>query len=629
MKYKLLILAIISFLAFDFCAQIPTVQWQKCLGGVAHEYSAKCKPTSDGGFIICGSSKSNDGDAVTNNGWNTYDFLVVKINYLGVIEWSKCYGGSNDDLANDIVQTSDGGYIVIGDTYSSNGMVNGNHGGNDVWVVKLSNSGNIIWSNCFGGSGSDFGNNIEVLADGNLIISGYTTSNDGNVSGNHGGSNPKDAWIFKLSSSGQFLWQKCYGGTGVDVFWSFFVQSNGDILYTGETNSNDGDVSGNHGGITDLWVVKTNSSGNFLWQKCFGGSSQDRSWDAILTNDGNYTIIGDTKSNDGDVSGNHGGNNPFDVWLIKISNNGNLMSQKCLGGTGADYGRSLVQKSNGNLLLACSTSSNNGDVTNLNGNGDAWLIELSNLNNSIMWQKTFGGSSYDSFNSICFTSNLGLFLQGSTSSNNGDVSGNHGGSAIGDADIWIAKMCNGNPSYGIDTQTSCEPYTWIDGITYFTSNYSATYNISGASVNGCDSIVTLNLSIVEDSIVLADSSYNSYTYNGQTFYSSGYYLVDTIYDSNGCQTYVYLDLTILNSQIDDLTFSNIKIIPNPTSDKIKVQIENELSGRTYKITDQYGRVIIESTFESQLNEVDLSQFNSGIYFLQLEGESICRKIIKN
>ena len=630
MKKKFILVIIASFLGYGFYSQIPTIQWQKCIGGVALEYSGKCKPTIDGGFIICGSSKSNDGDAITNNGWNTYDFLVVKLNNLGIIEWSKCFGGSNDDLANDIIQTTDGGYIVVGDTYSSNGMVSGSHGGNDVWVVKLSSDGNVVWSNCYGGTGADFGNNVEILPDGNFLISGYTTSNDGNVSGNHGGINPKDAWCFKINNSGLLLWQKCFGGSGVDVFWSFFIQSNGDILFTGETNSNDGDVSGNHGGITDVWVVKTNSNCSLIWQKCFGGSSQDRAWDAILSNDGNYTMIGETKSNDGDVSGNHGGNNPYDIWLLKISSFGNLISQKCLGGTGADYGRSLVQKLNGNFILAGSTSSNNGDVTNLDGNGDAWLIELSNANNSIIWQKTFGGSSYDNFNAICLTSNFSLFLQGSTSSNNGDVSGNHGGSAIGDADIWIAKMCNGSPSNGVDSQTSCGPYTWIDGVTYTTSNYSATYTIPSSSINGCDSIVTLNLNLIQDSILISDSSYNTYTYNGQIFYNSGVYLVDTLFNPNGCMTFVYLDLIIYNSGMNEKgTMGIISISPNPTSDKISIKINDDFIKQQFFLYDKFGRIILASRFEAIESEVDLSEFQTGIYFLRVEGSNETIKIVKN
>ena len=626
MKRKFLSAFIASFLAFGFFGQIPTIQWQKCLGGVAHEYSGKSKPTSDGGFITCGSTKSNDADAITNNGWNTYDFLVVKFNSLGVIEWSKCFGGSNDELANDIIQTPDGGYLVIGDTYSSNGMVNGNHGGKDVWVVKLSNNGNIIWSNCYGGSSSDSGYKVNILQDGGFLITGETTSNDFNVSGNHGGSNQRDAWVFKISNMGQFLWQKCFGGSGVDIFWTCLIAPNSDLIFVGETLSADGDIISNHGG-GDIWLVKTNSSGILIWQKTFGGVAQERSWDAILTNDGNYCIIGETQSNDGDVSGNHGGNNPIDVWLIKILNNGNLISQKCLGGTGADHGRSLVQKSNDNILLACSTSSNNGDVTNLNGNRDAWLIELSNANNSIIWQKTFGGSSYDYSNSICFTSNSGLFLQGSTSSNNGDVSGNHGGSAIGDADIWVAKMCNGSPTYGVDSQTSCDPYTWIDGVTYTTSNYSATHIISGGSINGCDSMVTLNLNLIQDSILISDSSYNSYTYNGQVFYNSGVYLVDTISNGNGCITYVYLDLFIYNSSLQENTRINFSIYPNPTSNSITIKGEKNMN-QNFKIFDQMGREVYKGKLNGITTDVYLTNLSKGIYTLKIDGNYKPAQIVK-
>ena len=134
-------------------------------------------------------------------------------------------------------------------------------------------------------------------------MAGYTFSNDGDVSGNHGA---YDYWVVKLNSSGDILWQICLGGTNVDVAYSIQQTSDGGFIVAGYTCSNEGDVSGNHGN-SDYWVVKLNSSGTIEWQKCLGGTDGDYAYSIQQTSDGGFIVAGLTGSNDGDVSGNHGG----------------------------------------------------------------------------------------------------------------------------------------------------------------------------------------------------------------------------------------------------------------------------------------------------------------------------------
>jgi hypothetical protein len=176
----------------------------------------------------------------------------VKLNSSGDIEWQKCLGGTNWDVAYTIQQTSDGRFIVAGYTESNDGDVSGNHGNSDYWVVKLDSSGDILWQKCLGGTSWDFANSIQQTSDGGFIVAGYTESNDGDVSGNHGGS---DAWVVKLNSSGDIEWQKCLGGTGDEYVNSIKQTSDGGFIVAGCTKSNDGDVLGNHGN-DDSWVVK-------------------------------------------------------------------------------------------------------------------------------------------------------------------------------------------------------------------------------------------------------------------------------------------------------------------------------------------------------------------------------------
>ncbi|MBT8195414.1 MAG: T9SS type A sorting domain-containing protein, partial [Bacteroidia bacterium] len=238
------------------------------------------------------------------------DCWIVKLNSIGDTLWTKSLGGTGTDIASSIQQTSDGGYIVAGYTSSNDGDVSGNNGSGDYWVIKLNSSGNITWQKCLGGSNGEIANDIQQTSDGGYIVAGFTESNDGDVSGNHG---DFDYWVVKLDSGGIIIWQNCLGGTLDESANSVQQTSDGGYIVAGYTDSNDGDVSGNHGN-DDYWVVKLNSSGNITWQNCLGGTSVDRAWSIEQTTDG-YVAAGWTESNDNDVSGNHGNR---DVWVVKL-----------------------------------------------------------------------------------------------------------------------------------------------------------------------------------------------------------------------------------------------------------------------------------------------------------------------
>jgi hypothetical protein len=187
----------------------------------------------------------------------------VKLNATGNLTWQKCLGGSEEDFASCINQTSDGGYIVAGYTNSSNGDVIGKHGDHDYWVVKLNSTGHMLWQKCLGGSGRDEAASIQQTSDGQYVVFGDTESNDGNVSGNHGG---KDYWVVKLNQSGSISWRRCLGGSGSEYAHYIQLTADGGYVVAGATLSNDGDVSGNHGG-EDFWVVKLDSSGKKEWRR--------------------------------------------------------------------------------------------------------------------------------------------------------------------------------------------------------------------------------------------------------------------------------------------------------------------------------------------------------------------------
>src|SRR4030095_5416104 len=208
-----LLLLTLSFISYP---QAPGIIWQKTLGGSAtdaislepYTYPVEILRTPDSlGFVVITSTTSRDGDVTGSHG--RMDIWVIKMNFNGDTIWKKALGGTEYDYSQKSFVHSDGSITIFGFSESINGDVVGWHGNRDIWVVKLSSSGTLLWQRSLGGSAEDGLRSVEVLPDNSYIIAGYTFSNNGDVSGNHGSS---DIWIVNLSSSGSLQWQKCYGG---------------------------------------------------------------------------------------------------------------------------------------------------------------------------------------------------------------------------------------------------------------------------------------------------------------------------------------------------------------------------------------------------------------------------------
>ncbi len=236
------------------------------------------------------------------------------------IEWQKSYGGSSGDYANAIQQTSDGGYVVVGISESTDGDVTGNHGGFDYWILKLTATGDTVWTKCYGGSDQDWAYAIQQTSDGGYIVAGFSGSTDGDVTGNHGG---WDYWLLKLTATGDTVWTKSYGGSGND--WSMAIQqtTDGGYIVAGHSKSTDGDITGNHGDW-DYWILKLTATGDTVWTKSYGGSGFDELSAIQQTDDGGYIVAGGSESTDGDVTGNHG---YFDYWVLKLDNSTGISTQ--------------------------------------------------------------------------------------------------------------------------------------------------------------------------------------------------------------------------------------------------------------------------------------------------------------
>nr|MBA2406479.1 putative metal-binding motif-containing protein [Chitinophagales bacterium] len=276
------------------------IEWQKSLGGNLKDWGRSVTLTNDGGYLITGYEKSTDGELSDNHG--AYDLLVIKLNSSGDVLWDKELGGSFDDNGYCAIVTSDNGYLIGGYTLSSDGDVSGNHGMEDFWVIKLDNNGNYEWQKTLGGSGFEEISNMIQTSDGNYLIAGYTNSTDGDITMNHGS---YDFWIVKLSTIGELIYEKTYGGTKEDGARDIIAAPDGGYIIAGYSFSDNFDVTENHG-KSDVWVIKVDVSGNLEWQKSYGGTEDDYCYTIAATNSGNYILAGNSNSSNGTLTSNKG-----------------------------------------------------------------------------------------------------------------------------------------------------------------------------------------------------------------------------------------------------------------------------------------------------------------------------------
>ncbi|HYV91100.1 MAG TPA: MopE-related protein [Chitinophagales bacterium] len=434
---------------------VPNIEWQISLGGDTTDQAGSVTPTSDGGYVVAGYTSSNNGDVSGNHGQQ--DYWLVKLAADGSFIWQEPLGGSHEDIAHAIIQTSDDGFAIAGSTRSNDGNVTGNSGIHDFWVAKLDANGGLIWQNALGGTANDFAYAISQTTDGGYIVAGSTTSNDGDVTGNHG---LNDYWVVKLDVDGNLEWQKTLGGTHNDEAYSVKQSADGGYIVAGYTASSDGDVTGNQG-VTDYWIVKLDGTGNLSWQKNFGGPNNDVANYVQVTSDGGYIVAGSSSSNSGDVTFNHGFS---DYWIVKLDSAGTLIWQKALGGGNIDYGNAIEQTSDGGYIAIGNTVSNDGNITGWHGGIDSWVTKQ-DANGNLEWEKAMGGTSNDGGYSVKQTPDNNYITAGYSTSNDGDVTGNHGFE-----DFWVVRLSGGvgalNTYYAdVDGDGYGDPNNTIDTMT--------------------------------------------------------------------------------------------------------------------------------------------------------------------
>lgn len=386
MKWFLISLSLIILLSNYNLQSQPNVQWTKTFGGVNEDIGNSIEQTTDGGFIISASTESF--------GAGNRDIWLIKTDLNGDTLWTKTIGGSNSEWVgafNSIHQTYDGGYILIGSTNSIGA------GGYDIWLIKTDSNGNKIWDKTFGGINDDQGVSLSQTNDGGFIIIG---------NGGPSGQIYWDLLLIKTDSSGNQVWAKLFGGFENDQGMSVKQTRDNGYIVVGTTRS-----FGN--GLYDFWIIKTDTNGNALWTKTFGGSDDDVGYDILQTLDGGYIITG--------VVWSYGSGNQ-DIWLIKTDSNGNKVWDKTFGSSGDDEGFSIENTDDEGYIIVGFTDSFG------NGNWDIWLIKT-NKDGDIIWQKTIGGQNNDFGHSIKKILNSGYIIVGGTES-----------FGAGNKDVYLVKI---------------------------------------------------------------------------------------------------------------------------------------------------------------------------------------------
>lgn len=494
------------------------------------------------------------------------------------IEWQKCLGESGKEERPLGLTRSDKSVTVMFGTSSTTGDFSGNKGETDWYYTKYDDKQAKIYGKIYGGSKTETLSWINENTDKTFTAIGTTNSTDGNINNNHGG---LDAWAIKLTENGNIQWRKCIGGTGEDHGAFSIETKDKDYLFLGSTTSVDGDFSTNAGG-SDIFLIKTDINGIFKFTKLYGGTGNDKPVGLTKVTDG-YIILAESTSASftGSTNTNKG---KTDFLLIKIDENGNVNWAKFFGGPEDDIPSHITTLSDGNVLVTGTTSSTSGDVSGAKGGKDIWVLKISSIG-SLVWAKNLGGTSNDSGKMAVeyqFTKPSKYFVIGSTNSNNGNVSGAKGGS-----DIWLAQLST-------------------------SGNLENAKTFGGSKDDFAGSVS-----------VMAD---NSLFVTGESSSTDG-----DVSGNKGGQDVWIAKLNKPTATFELPNSFEVKVFPNPSQAYTNIEWDSQISVKSIELTDMTGRVLLSTKTETGTNfmTLDISRFNSGHYILSvIANDGISRSMLE-
>jgi len=422
-------------------AQAPDKDWDARFGGVESDYLRSLQQTPDGGFILGGFSYSGSGADKSGNSRGGSDYWIVKLAADQTKVWNKTFGGADNDELKVIRRTSDGGYILGGTSLSSNtgDKTQATRGGADYWVVKIDQDGNRIWDKRYGGSGDDSLQSLKQTRDGGYILGG--TSNSG-ASGDKSQSSrgAKDMWIVKITASGALEWERRFGGSGNDWLNSIQVThpDDGYILAGTSTSPASGDKTQASRGGKDFWIIRLYNNGQKAWDYRFGGSADDELLSVRQDMRLGGFILGGSSSSGASGDKTQASWGGFDFWMVLVNGNGGKIWDRRFGGTGDEVMFDIQQTRDGGFIMGgYSFSPISGDKTQgSNGLIDFWTVKTTN-GGAKQWDSRFGGNGIDLLYCLQQTTDDGYIFGGISNSR---ASGDKTQDSRGSYDFWIVKQ---------------------------------------------------------------------------------------------------------------------------------------------------------------------------------------------
>lgn len=570
--------------------------------------------------------------------------IVIPFNqYAQVIslKWDENYGGNEFDEARALLPISGQNLLLIGNTESTDFDISYNNGGSDVWLCKIDTSRNLLWEKSFGGSSVDHPFAAVKTLDSGFVIAGYSYSDDGDVGLSYGNN---DGWIFKIDSVGNLVWSLVVGGSNSDVVIAIQPTADSGFVFTGYSHSMDGVFTEHVGPETsaDAYIGKIDAFGNLLWLKNLGIPYEDRANDLVVAENGNiyicatkliadgenqeYRILkldsagniiwdygyggsdyeepftiallpnqdlliaGEAGSHNGDVSGHYPGDNR-DLWLLQLDSLGNIVWGKAYGGSGADYGTDIeIIDSNNIVITGVSTSPNDGDINGHHGGffySDYWILKIDSIG-VIQFSQCYGGSDADIPYAICKKNENSFYIVGRGESFDGDVT-NHYGTGEYASDYWLINVEQTCPlvKYYVDAD---DDLFGDPGIYIYSCNDTVGYVLNNLDCNDNNPLIYPGANEIENNL---DDDCNG--------------LID---DNVTIATYLY---------------NSIQIYPNPASNWLVI---SNVSGMplTFSIKNAIGTLVQHEAILNNTISIDISKYASGLYIVQFEEGALIKSL---
>ena len=431
MKNTITLLALF-FSIVTIYGQGRNIQWQKTIGGSGSDGLISIIQTTDGNLLLGGSSESNISGEKSEDSRGGKDYWIIKLDLSGNILWQKTIGGDDTEGLTSMLQTSDGGFIIGGLSYSdiSGDKTENSYGFSDYWVLKLDPSGNILWQKTIGGIGGDELKSIVETDDGGYMLIGDSGSP---ISGNR--TAPQiglhDLLLVKLTSEGAIESQNSFGYAFETRLSHLEKTTDGGYIISAT-------IFGNGSSQEDFWIIKIDALGNQVWDKVIQGNKTEFYSKIKQTVDGGYIVAGISNSEAGLDKSENAINGSMDYWFLKLDETGNIIWENTIGGDSSEGNVSEISQCDdgGYLIQGYSVSNISGDKTeNSNGESDIWFVKINNVG-LIEWQNTIGGAASEFSGSAVQTPD-GAFLTGASSRSN--ISGDKTENSRGGSDYWIIK----------------------------------------------------------------------------------------------------------------------------------------------------------------------------------------------